>query len=230
MKRRLLMKSYLVALVTLAIFAIPSLSSAADVRPGPYFSGFLGVSVARDTTVSGIDNSTLSNIAFSDQVSFDPGVYVGGTGGYDFGFLRLEGELSYRHAGLDTITENGVRFRNVDGDLGVFSGMFNAFLDLHNPSRVTPYLGGGIGFASVHISDTTAFTNTGKVFLYEDSSDTVFAYQVGAGMDIALTSRYSLDVGYRYFHTDKAQLNGDFISSELRFESHNAMVGFKFKF
>lgn len=224
------MKSYLVALVTLVIFSIPSLSSAAAGRPGPYFTGFLGTSFATDTTVSGFDNSTVPGTSFSDQVSFDPGVYVGGTGGYDFGFLRLEGELSYRHAGLDTVTENGVRFRNVDGDLGVFAGMFNAFFDLHNPSRVTPYLGGGIGFATVHISDTTAFTNTGKVFLYDNSSDTVFAYQVGAGMDIAITNRYSVDVGYRYFKTEKAQLDGDFISSELRFESHNAMVGFKFKF
>jgi opacity protein-like surface antigen len=224
------MKTYLIAIAALIFLSFPSISSAAAGRPGPYFSAFLGTSFARDTTISGFDNSSLGGTQFSDQVSFDPGVYVGGTGGYDFGFMRLEGELSYRHAGIDTVTENGFRFRNVDGDVGVFATMFNAFFDIHNPSRITPYLGGGIGFANVHISDTTGFNNTGKVFLYDRSNDTVFAYQVGAGMDIALTSRYSLDVGYRYFNTEKAKLDGDFISSEMRFESHNAMVGFKFKF
>jgi opacity protein-like surface antigen len=66
--------------------------------------------------------------------------------------------------------------------------------------------------------------------LYDESNDNVFAAQVGAGMDIAINSRYSLDIGYRYFITDKAKLEGDFTSSNLRFESHNAMVGFKFKF
>jgi opacity protein-like surface antigen len=223
------MKQYLVAIITLLIFSIPSLSAAAAGRPGPYFSGFLGTSFARDVTVSGYDS--FYNTSFNDQVTFDPGVYVGGTGGYDFGFLRLEGELSYRNAKLDTVTDSGGnRYRNVDGDLGAFATMFNIFFDMHNASRVTPYLGGGIGFANLHLSNTTAFNNAGKLTLYDRSNDTVFASQVGAGMDIAINSRYSLDIGYRYFITDKAKLEGDFTSSNLRFESHNAMVGFKFKF
>ena len=221
------MKTYLMAITTLVLLSIPALSSAAAGRPGPYFSAFLGASFASDTTVSGFDGST----PYSDQVTFDPGVYVGGTGGYDFGFLRLEGELSYRNAKLDTVTENGAPFRNVDGDLGVFATMFNVFLDLHNPSRVTPYLGGGIGFANLHLNDTTGRSTSGNfIRLYDDSNDTVFAYQVGAGMDVAINSRYSLDIGYRYFITEKAKLDGDFITSNLRFESHNAMVGFKVKF
>ena len=67
--------------------------------------------------------------------------------------------------------------------------------------------------------------------LYDESSDTVAAYQVGAGMDIAINSRYSLDLGYRYFITEKANLIRIFqLQANLRFESHNAMVGFKFKF
>lgn len=224
------MRAYLIALTTIIIFSIPSLSAAADSRPGPYFSAFLGTSFARDTTVDSFD--VINGNSFSDQVTYDPGIYLGGTGGYDFGFLRLEGELSYRNANIDTITSaNGERFRNVDGDLGVFAGMFNVFFDMHNPSRVTPYLGGGIGFAALHLSDTNGFGNTqGFAHLYDDSSDTVFAAQVGAGLDVAINSRYSLDIGYRYFITDKGNLEGDFISSDLKFESHNAMVGFKFKF
>jgi opacity protein-like surface antigen len=225
------MKTYLTTVFTLLIFAIPSISLAATGRPGPYFSGFLGTSFARDTTVNSFD--AITGRSFSDEVTFDPGVYVGGTGGYDFGFLRLEGELSYRNSNIDKVTNNatGERFRNVDGNVGVFATMFNVFFDLHNSSRVTPYLGGGIGFANLHINDTTGRNTSGNIVpLYEDSNDTVFASQVGAGMDIAINSRYSLDVGYRYFITEKAKPDGDSISSDLRFESHNALVGFKVKF
>lgn len=225
------MKKHLIVLATLVTFSIPSLCAAAG-RPGPYFSAFLGTSVARDQTASGTDSSTIPAVDFSDRVSFDPGIYVGGTGGYDFGFLRVEGELSYRNANLDTVTDaGGNRFRNVDGNLGAFAAMVNAFFDLRNASPVTPYVGGGIGFATLHLSKTTAFDSSGTFgILYDDSDDTVFASQVGAGMDIAINSRYSLDVGYRYFVTDKAKLDGDFTTTNLRLESHNAMVGFKFKF
>ncbi len=216
------MKTCLITIVTTIIFAIPSLGTAATGRPGPYFSGFIGTSVARDTTISGFDVNT----PYSDRVTFNPGIFVGGTGGFDFGFLRLEGELSYRHANIDTITENSAPFPNVDGNLGVFATMFNVFFDLHNASPVTPYVGGGIGLATLHLSDTTS----GNTLLYEDSNDTVFASQVGAGMDIAMNRHFSLDLGYRYFMTEKAHLGGSAISSDLRFESHNALVGFKMKF
>jgi opacity protein-like surface antigen len=226
------MKTYLIVISTLLLFAVPSLSSAAAGRPGPYVSGFLGTSFAKDSSVNSTDSSGFS---FNDQVSFDPGIYVGGTGGYDFGFLRLEGELSYRNANIESITDStGYRFRNVDGDLGVFATMFNVFFDIHNSSRVTPYLGGGIGFATLHLSDTSGFDTrapAGRVLLYDDSNDTVFASQIGAGLDVAINSRYSLDIGYRYFITEKANLDSNYASTNsLRFESHNAMVGFKFKF
>jgi opacity protein-like surface antigen len=221
------MKKFLICVMTLSMFSIPTTGSAANGRPGPYFTGFLGTSIARNTAVSGFDYG--NDVSFRDQVSFDPGVYIGGTGGYDFGFLRLEGELSYRHAKLDTVTDqNGVPFRRVEGDLGTFATMFNVFIDMHNASRVTPYLGGGIGFATVRISDTTSRDIPGN--LYDESDDTVAAYQVGAGVDVALNNRFSLDLGYRYFITEKAKLDGNSISSDVRFESHNALVGFKFKF
>jgi opacity protein-like surface antigen len=228
------MKMYLIALVTLVIFSIPSLGAAAAGRPGPYLSIFLGSSIARDTTVSSFDSQT--GDSFSDQVTFNPGIYVGGTGGYNFGFLRLEGELSYRNAEIDKVTDtlNGNRFRNVEGNLGAFATMFNVFIDIPNPSRVTPYLGGGVGFSSLYLSDTTGYdsrpTVARRVPLYDASNDTVFAYQVGGGIDIAINSRFSLDIGYRYFITDKANLDTDFISSNLKFKSHNAKIGFNFKF
>lgn len=223
------MKKYLIAVVTLAIFSIPSLSAAADGQVGPYLSFFLGTSFAREVTVSSYDDTD----EYSDQVTFDPGIYTGGAVGYDLGFMRLEGELSFRNAELDTVIDSsGYHYRNVDGDLGVSATMFNVFFDLHNTSRVTPYLGGGVGFANLRLSDTSGYDSRipGRIQLYDESDNTVFACQFNTGMNIEINSWFSLDIGYCYFITEKANLDGDYISSNLRFESHNAKIGFNFKF
>jgi len=223
------MKMYLLALAGLLFFSVPSLCTAASGRPGPYASFFLGGSFAQDATLSGYD--FYSYLPYDDKVSFDTGIYTGGTAGYDFGFLRLEGELSYRSANIDSITfANGARFSNSDGDIGVFSTMLNVFFDVHNSSPVTPYLGGGIGAATLYLSDVYGCGTNGCGQLYGYSTDTVFAAQVGLGVDIKLNSRYSLDLGYRYFITDEANLSSFLGNNSFKFESNNALLGFKMKF
>ena len=220
------MKRALAAIAFLSTLALPAISPAASDYPGGYMSGFLGINVNSDTNASGTD--FFLNEDFNDRVEFDPGISFGGTAGYDFGAVRLEGELSYKHAGIGSITsQNGFRFRNVNGGIGATAMMFNGFFDLHNNSRLTPYLGGGIGFAGLHLSDTTTLGEP----LYGAADDTVFAYQLGAGVEIDLNRFYSLDIGYRYFATDTATFDSDLdISTSMKFESHNATLGFRFKF
>ena len=225
------MKMRLFVVVALVTLIMPAICSATPPRPGPYVSGFAGISVPRDSDVT----TSFFPDTFNDRVEFDPGAYVGGTGGFDFGFLRLEGELSYRYSEIEAITEQigaGIPFHNVDGNLGVFAMMANAYFDLHNASPITPYWGGGIGVAVLNLSDTSGFNPlVGREFLYEENDDTVFAYQAGAGLEIALNPIISLDVGYRYFGTATARFESGLTgSTELKFESHNALVGVRVKF
>ena len=225
------MKACLIAITTLAIFSIPSLGAAETARPGPYVSAFIGASMLDDTTVTNYDY--LYGDVFRENVEFDTGVYTGFTGGYDFGFVRLEGELSYRYNEVDTVTDqSGFKVMLPDTDIGAFATMFNVFFDLHNSTRVTPYLGGGIGFAVLSLSND--YWGGGSYYYSSDdySDDTVLAYQFGGGVDIALNRNMSLDVGYRYFKTDDAEIDSDYlpITSNFEYESHNVMVGFKYKF
>lgn len=214
------------------LLALPSIGAAAEPRAGGYVSGFIGVSMPSDNDVTN-DYGGNPPSSDKDRIEFDPGIYVGGTGGYDFGYLRLEGEISYRNSEIDSIT-NSVdgRYGNLDGDLGVSAFMANAFFDLHNDSRVTPYLGGGIGFAVLNLGNTSGTDRNYDYWdLYSEDDDTVFAYQIGAGVEIALNPRYSLDLGYRYFGTDTANFNDNFLqSSRMKFESHNVTVGFRATF
>jgi len=217
---------------TALLLALPAICSAEQPpHAGPYVSGFIGVSIPRDSTVTTDDYN--NSAVYQDEVEFDPGINIGGTGGYDFGYFRFEGEISYRNSEINSITDqNGVKYRRADGNLGVAAFMANAFFDLHNASRVTPYLGGGIGFATLQLSDTYGTDQTSARWrLYDEGDDTVFAYQVGAGVDIAINRRFSLDVGYRYFGTETAKINEDsaWVNS-LDFESHNVAVGFRVNF
>lgn len=225
------MKKGFTALFALVILAIPAVCLATPPVPGAYVSGFIGASIPNDTDVTGS--------AIDDRVRFDPGVNLGATGGFDFGMLRLEGELSYKHGEITSVVINAnsstpERFRSIDGRIGVMAMMGNMFIDLHNPSPITPYFGGGIGFAAVHQDDTfgTSTINGDRLQLYESDDDAVFAYQAGGGLEISLNRILSLDLSYRYFRTSRASFNDDSFSidNELKFESHNAAAGIRVKF
>ncbi len=90
--------------------------------------------------------------------------------------------------------------------------MANVYLDFVNSSPVTPFLTAGIGMAEVTLFD------------YYD--DTVFAYQVGAGLTFAINPHMSIDLKYRYFATEDL----DFEGIEAEFASHNVYCGFRFTF
>jgi len=228
------MNRNLIVIAALLIIAIPAVCTAAAARPGAYVSGFLGAAFpgAADATTSDFFAGTAN-----DRVEFDPGFVIGGTAGYDFGMIRLEGELSHKNREINAIARqaDGFRFGNPDGNFGALAMMVNAFFDLHNNTPVTPYWGGGIGFAVLRLSDTFATDLPGgvpqRVLLYSDDTDTVFAYQAGLGLEIALNRQLSLDLGYRYFATAKAGFGSDPASTTaLKFESHNGVVGLRLKF
>lgn len=222
------MKKSLIVISAVAVLMIPVICFATPPVPGPYTSIFAGVSIPENSNVTTNDFGT----TYNDQVEFDTGIYMGGAAGFDFGLMRLEGELSYRYSEIKSITDtsNGFQFQNVDGNLGALSFMANAFIDLHNASPITPYFGGGVGFAVLDLSDTFAGAPS-QALLYPNGTETVFAYQVGAGLELALNQMFSLDLGYRYFNTSKADFEDHpAISTNMKLESHNAMVGLRMRF
>lgn len=208
------MKKLILTLFALAIMAAPAVSSASSTRVGPYLSGFIGVTIPADADAG----------FFNEEIEFDPGFNVGGAAGMDYGALRVEGEISYKEADVDSITDRGTgeTFRGIEGGIEATAFMVNLFVDLHSPGPITPYFGGGVGFAALHQSET--FDDL--VTFYASDDEMVFAYQAGAGLEIALNRQVSLDLAYRYFRTSEAT----FTDSEMEFESHNATVGLRLKY
>jgi opacity protein-like surface antigen len=230
------MKISVIAVAVLISLAGASICAADPLRTGGYMSGFIGTSVIRDVNVT--NEVFSSGDLFNDRIELDPGINIGITGGHNFGFFRLEGELSYKGGEINDITDQDhhLRYRNVDGEISMLAVMMNGFFDLRNPSPVTPYFGGGVGFATVSLSDTEATVidsngSASRKTLYFDDFDSTFACQVGGGLEIELNRALSLDLGYRYFVTSNVKLNSDWDSrTEFKLKSHNASVGFRLKF
>jgi opacity protein-like surface antigen len=204
--------------IVMAVFALVFITTSAQAADkGMYVSGNLGLTMLSD--------SDLSEGSINGEISFDPGIVIGGALGYDYGNIRAEGEITYRMSDMDeaTIGFDPVFFPlcpctgSIDGDVSALSFMANGYYDFPVAnSSVAPYLGGGIGVANVSYD----FAGIG------DDSDLVFAYQLMAGIGFEINPSTTLTAGYTYFGTTDA----DFQGTKATVESHNFSLGARFMF
>ena len=215
------MKKILVVVICIFIFLL----SANVFAEGPYVSGNVGVSWLEDANLTSSD----AGIDLDSDMEFDTGFLLGAAVGYDFGPLRIEAELGYRHHEFDewkNVTVNGTNFGDFSGDGQVItlSSLVNAYVDFAPPNfPVTPYAGGGIGFATIYMNDIEI-----EHVDLDDDDDTVFAYQLGAGVAYAINPFLTLDIGYRYFATDDPEF--DDIDTESEYNSHNISLAVRYSF
>ncbi len=98
--------------------------------------------------------------------------------------------------------------QSIDGDFSMLAFMANVDYDFDTGSRWVPYIGGGLGVASISVDAE----NTMGISLSDDS-DTVMAYQVGAGIgyEFPLPEGRSITVSldWRYFGTQDPTFKGD---------------------
>jgi opacity protein-like surface antigen len=142
--------------------------------------------------------------------------------GYDFGMLRVEGELGYKRASLDDfeIDDSDIAALNaalnrpsvapdpgapglpaltstdfdLSGHVTVLSGMVNALLDFGDEAGFGAYAGGGFGRARVKLLG---------------DSDNAWAWQLIAGLRYAISPNIDVGLKYRYFQTGNVNLGDD---------------------
>lgn len=184
-----------------------------------YVSGAGGMSFFNDA-----DNS-LSGGSF--EASYNPGFAFVAAGGRQFDFgLRVEGEIGYRQASVDTVKFSGAT-GSLDGSghSSALSFMANGLYDFDLGSRFKPYLGGGIGFANVSANNIKALNTT----LVDDSA-VVFAYQAIGGLGYAVTPQFTAFVEYRYFATSNPKFSQAGGTVESEFQTNNVMLGVRYAF
>lgn len=183
-------------------------SAGAFAAQGPYFSVSAGGTFTSDGDTEWADGT-------SAKFSYDPGVAVAAAIGGDFRDFRLEGEIGYKMADLDTIEEAGVTYDLTDAEISHLSFMSNGYISFWNRSTVTPFITAGLGFSLATIQD-------GDV----EKDEMVFAYQAGAGLSFEMSGGTNFDLTYKYFATSDI----DFGTQEVEYASHNVTAGIRFNF
>ncbi|MDD2308454.1 MAG: outer membrane beta-barrel protein [Desulfuromonadaceae bacterium] len=209
----------IIALCLPLLFCSPAMAQ----HSGPYVGASLGVNALMNAKTS--DNLGDFNL------TFNPALQGSAVIGWDFepgnpaGEGRVELEYSRRSNQLDQVkfvegSFNGGGSVTADGLLLNFFGVF------HGGNRLSPYAGFGIGAARIKTSDL----NVNGYPLSNDSA-VVFAYQLGGGVDFALTDHLNLDLGYRFFSSIRPkfnEVNGH--TFEMDYINHSAVLGLRVGF
>lgn len=211
--------------LSLLAFGLPA--TAAD---GWYVSGSGGFSALQDASVK----DTVTAGSGTGDAGFDNGFGLSGAIGHSWGAFRLEGELSYRENDLDDldgITVNGFLVTalgavDLGGDVSSFGFMANGFYDFDTGSKWAPFLMAGIGGSKINL-DVTSVAGTSTTY---DESDTVFAYQAGAGLGYNFSPKTSVNAQYRFFGTSDPTFDDGTDNVDGEYLSHNFWVGLTHRF
>ncbi|MGQ0673911.1 MAG: outer membrane protein [Hyphomicrobium sp.] len=160
-------------------------------------------------------------------------------------WLRLEGTAEYRGSSVffaqDSYTGNGFPpgTNEYTADIESWVGLANAYIDVFTWRGITPYVGAGIGIASISVDglkDVNVPNNS--VFYGADNTETNFAWALHAGLAYDVTSTVTLDIGYRYLNLGDAKSgkvraydgSSEYASVDLDdVDSHDLMLGMRWK-
>jgi outer membrane protein OmpA-like peptidoglycan-associated protein len=215
------------------------LATPAFARDGAwYVGGEFGAMIVEDTDV---DTATINNaITLNHEYGYDGGLFVG----YDLGAFRLEAEVAYKKADVESFSTTiqlpgeGIGFPAqrdfAGGSTSALSFMINGMLDFGDDDGISGFVGGGVGMARVKANNIRVFSNSAP---FLDDSDSRFAWQVFAGVRQAITDNIDVTVKYRFFNADSLDMvlvrgGAGTISedAQIRLRSHSLLGGLTFNF
>src|ERR1044072_4728612 len=163
------------------------------------------------------DDGTL-NLANAITVTHNVGYDVDLIAGYDFGMLRLEGEVAYKRAGVNQLRIDPLIAGGGPGDAydasgraRALSGMINLLLDFGNDDGLNGYAGAGVGLASVKYSAATdGPANGGPPFgaVAFSDTDSGLGWQAIAGIRYPVSQNIDVGLKYRFFNVPNLKFSG----------------------
>jgi len=210
-------KVFLAVLLT-GIFA---LSGAAHAQPyrstSPFYLGVFGGYVApEDMTWTSTVTGASADLSLDDS----------GMMGIKFGYILpqarvLAVELEWNYIFEQSIPPQRIGGWTESGDVRLNNFLVNLILR-YPEGRIHPYVGAGIGASSMNIRNTES---SGAVLYVAEETETGFAWQFLAGVNIELAPNLSADLAYRYFAT-----NPDFALIDVDYRTHAVTFGLNFHF
>ncbi len=131
------------------------------------------------------------------------------------------------------LAQNAVKGKTpIKGDISALAFMLNIFYDFDLKSAWKPYIGGGLGFSSESIDVESKATGNSLA----DDDDTVFIYQVGAGIGYEFTRpqdrSLTASLDWRYFSADDTTYKGSVTGAKFdtEIDGHYVGVGLRYGF
>lgn len=246
--------------VAALLLGTASVASAADMMNAPPpppvpaaapMGGDSGLYLRGDVGLGLYDHSTIVSLpplaGLSTVNSSINGAVVAGVGvGYQVNsFLRgdLTGEYRFRanHRHMDAFALPAPGSNLTTGSIAGFVGLANAYVDLGTWNRITPFLGAGIGAASMTMGATrdTGYGSAAGSFGYGAAKTTTrLAWALHAGLGYDLGGNWKAEAAYRYLHI--GNLNGGTVtctpacapySVQVKdLSSHDLRFGFRYTF
>ncbi len=208
----------LVALASALVLGTPPAPAEAQ-EAGAAGPSAAGLYITVRPSLSVLDDLEFTGPAGTDEIRMTGGFGMSGALGYRFSrFFRADLELAFRSHAIDEYRPAGGPDLGLDGIVSSGALLANAYMDVPTGTRLTPYIGGGIGAGYVALdSDDRS--------ILDDETDGVFAYQAAAGVQVRFTPLVSLFGGYRYFATTDPDLG-----RKTEYRTHNLDAGLRFDF
>jgi opacity protein-like surface antigen len=174
-----------------------------------YLKGTIGM---HSHDVGGMDNEDYTDLYTIGHTDMKSAPFFGLGIGVDHGrWLRFDvtgeyrgkwlfiGQDSYTNVGCVGGPGAGCGTNEFTADIEGWVGLLNAYVDLGAWCGITPFVGGGVGFAQMSVLGLKDVNVPAQSVWYgADNSQTNFAWALYAGMSYDVTERVTLDFGYRY--------------------------------
>ena len=203
----------------------------------PYVGVEGGIMFVEDQDVD--YNDGVLNLNNAITVTHNTGWDVDAIAGYDFGMVRLEGELGYKRAGVNQLRIDPRIAGGGPGDAFDASGrgrslsaMVNLLLDFGDDDGLSGYAGVGVGLASVKYS---AATDTPFGPLSFSDTDSGLAWQGILGLRYAVSSNIDIGLKYRFFNVPNLKFSdsdvaGGPVTLDGRWRSHSILASLIYNF
>ena len=189
--------------------------SAAPALATPYVSGSVGVGFAGNSSLT-----LTGGVEVNDALKWKSGIPFGGAIGIKQDEFRVEAALGYQTHEVDKVLVAGVYEAptGTDNSLSVLTYMVNGYYDINlNKSSISPYVMVGLGGASLKPEG--------------DTSKSVFAWQVGAGVGVKAAKDLTVDLGFRYLKPGSLEgQDSDGNSGKFSLSYTNILAGVRYDF
>ena len=203
--------------ISTLVAAIPAASAQS------WYGGVFG-------SFSDTDDTAFETALGTVTTTFDSDMSYGLVFGYDTSRVRIEGEFSLREGDVKDHILGGDALPGPTGEASSLSLLANVIYDFNRDGAVQPYIGAGLGYTDVELESF----GVAPIPDVLNDSDSSFAYQLIAGIGIALGDDWDLFLDYRWFVADSLDLTvsdaAGALTSEVDYEVQDIVFGIRYSF